>query len=982
MPSFIDSFWSPDYAGGLGVLFEKLHQGCVENEEILALAAARIEAEEFYGNKLKEIPDSLKPRKTGFGKDDGASLRKAYEGMVKEMGGEGQQHLQVTENIKRMVTIPFSKWSEQHSQRVDYSHQTLRNKLKIYERDGVEAQKAQKKYFNKCRMLENYIDENGTEDSDGNGNERVDVTQHQLPKSRSGSSPTKNASSNSSVERKTASQGIADFSKRASLLFSKASIPVMSSGSDTTTHEAASSENDPIQSSSPSSNATDAENPTARQVIELAGVYYEPSDVAVLLDHMLTEIPQKSVKVPILGTYDDVSAGDVIVEWIMANIPFANNDGMTHMAYSERFGQDLISNGFLRQIGTVSNKFANSSVLNYQWKKEAFIKAGHIINTGSNNNNGSSGDSGFGIPITGSSFASSTTDYLGETFQNFVVGNNSEETTRQRLQREVCDLDNKYKQSVIKLDDSRCDLEENIAEHVKFMERCERDRLKAIKAVFLDFLASISNNIPSIQASVDNLLLYQETINPANDLRYLLECYRTGPYLPKVTVYDNYYNATDDQTFGIDLELRSRGDRKKVPFVVAALLSHLDNIYPLLDNDDIRRQLWTVHVSLQMTHSLRRQINTGKPFPKSILEEYEPPIVASVLKLYFLELPDSLVPSQYYDIIKTIYTQHGSDADPSSRISAIQNTFAQFCISNIATLDALFTHLTRLISVVGATDDYLVSLSQEFALCVLRPREQSAITLSDNRSSYRLAHDLLTYKERIFSELKRQNSELRRTSRSFTGDHLPSVPGGGNGYNPTAELHIGSGSRTVSLSSNSASNPSAHTNNMRQASLQNRLEALNIQKGVNSKGHHYETNQKQGYQDHPAANHNAQIILPKRLQQPHIAVKEPLGSTPETAIVFDNEVEASVSADDAQKLSDTHRSEKRKSTDSVSDESRVGGGARHGQSLTSVSMDADTIEDGLKIVTEAEFDSQGSEGEDTNAEVDNDDDTNSIQEED
>ena len=30
MPSFADSFWSSDYAGGLGILFQKLQQGVTE----------------------------------------------------------------------------------------------------------------------------------------------------------------------------------------------------------------------------------------------------------------------------------------------------------------------------------------------------------------------------------------------------------------------------------------------------------------------------------------------------------------------------------------------------------------------------------------------------------------------------------------------------------------------------------------------------------------------------------------------------------------------------------------------------------------------------------------------------------------------------------------------------------------------------------------------------------------------------------------
>ena len=76
MPSFADSFWSGDYAGGLGVLFGKLQQGVIENEQILTIARMRAEAEEQYGRKLGDINPTTEKMTGGFGRDDGASLRK------------------------------------------------------------------------------------------------------------------------------------------------------------------------------------------------------------------------------------------------------------------------------------------------------------------------------------------------------------------------------------------------------------------------------------------------------------------------------------------------------------------------------------------------------------------------------------------------------------------------------------------------------------------------------------------------------------------------------------------------------------------------------------------------------------------------------------------------------------------------------------------------------------------------------------------
>ena len=195
------------------------------------------------------------------------------------------------------------------------------------------------------------------------------------------------------------------------------------------------------------------------------------------------------------------------------------------------------------------------------------------------------------------------------------------------------------RRGVRKLDHLRCQLEEAIIEHLKYLERCELDRLKAIKTIILDFSGTISNVIPSLQSTVDKMMLYQETVQPLGDLRYLLENYRTGGFAPKVTVYENYYNSADEQTFGVDLEMRARADRKRVPAIITTILTFLDARYPDLEGDEARRSIWLVEVPLHQTHRLRDVLNTGKSFTHESLEPFEIPIIASVLKLYLLELP-------------------------------------------------------------------------------------------------------------------------------------------------------------------------------------------------------------------------------------------------------------------------------------------------------------------------------------------------------
>lgn len=503
--------------------------------------------------------------------------------------------------------------------------------------------------------------------------------------------------------------------------------------------------------------------------IEIGDETYQPEQVKKMLTHALENIRLGEAKVPILGTYQNVTSGAEIVEYIQKHM------GGSSVAYAEKVGQDLINNGFLRLIGNMGNSFANSSKMNYQWRPKAFQITGipekrpklvGRTSTVTSNDSNSMPDS----PVIG--------DRMSEIWAgqwNPLNNAHPNETPAEKLRREAREADERYKTAVRKLDGMRCTLEEAIIDHLKFMERCEMDRLKAIKSVILDFSGAVSNVIPSLQSTVDNMMLFQETVQPLSDLRYLLENYRTGSYIPRVVTYENYYNKVDEENFGVDIEARARADRKRVPLIVTTILTFLDSHYPDLEGDEARRSIWIVDVPLSATHHLRSQINTGKPIPMDLLEKYEIPIVAAVLKLYLLELPDSLVGSHVYDIVKTIYTTTAQSASEQARIQVIQNTLGGLRLANIATLDALITHLTRLIDLTSADEAYIAQLATILAPCFLRPKTETGLSMAE-KYNVRLIRDLFAHKDAIFGELKRQsslthtNSGSTRTTRAISTD--------------------------------------------------------------------------------------------------------------------------------------------------------------------------------------------------------------------
>ncbi|KAJ5943200.1 hypothetical protein N7516_003368 [Penicillium verrucosum] len=673
MPGFADSFWTPDYASGLGVLYGKLQQGVVENKQILAIASMRADAEEQYGLRMGDIAPSVdKMTAVGFGKDDGASVRKAYEGIRTEMVEASKNHQKIANNIRELVVSPFRRWGEQHDMRVQYSHDLLQSRIKEHTKQAELVRKLRSTYFNKCRVVEDLEEENKLAFQDPETSPKIKAPP-------------------------------------------KIILPT---------------EEEPD------------EDP-----IELGERIFPPDHIKKLLTHMLDNIKLGEAKVPIIGTYSNVSTGADISQYIQTYMEAEN------LAQVEIIGQDMVDSGLLRLVGNMGNVFANSSKMNYQWRPKKKKKPLMRVTSAASSEDGNGSDS----PIASVSEMLSGWNPLNNPYPN--------ETPSEKLRREALEADERYKVAIRRLDQIRCRLEEEVIGQLKYMEQCELDRLKAIKAVVLDFSGAISNVIPNLQSTVDHMMLYQETIQPLGDLRYLLENYRTGGFVPKIQAYENYYGSVEEQNFGVDLEARARADRKRVPILVTTILTYLDNRYPELEGDETRRMIWLTDVDLSTTHKLRQVLNNSKADYAEVLPQFEIPVIASVLRLYLLELPDSLVSSQVYEIVKTIYSTTAHETTEEGRIKVLQSTLGQLRLVNIATLDAIMTHFTRLIDLTSADEDYVTSLAQAFSPCILRPRIESSLTMNE-RHSYRLIRDLFAHKDNIFGELKRQSSALGITSSS------------------------------------------------------------------------------------------------------------------------------------------------------------------------------------------------------------------------
>jgi len=214
--------------------------------------------------------------------------------------------------------------------------------------------------------------------------------------------------------------------------------------------------------------------------LEIGDEFVQPSIVRKKLEDMLNEIPLGEVKVAIMGTYPNIATGDVLVNWIMKNWT------ATSISYAERIGQDLVGHGFLRLVGAVGSTFSNSPKMNYQFRPKAFQWAKvspkpmnkSLARTPTIHMNGE----------VSNDASNPTMAYVGDYLGSLLSNQHPGETPNDRLRREAKEADARYKAGIRQLDLMRCQLEESMIEHLKFMEKCELDRVKAIKSGSFDGL--------------------------------------------------------------------------------------------------------------------------------------------------------------------------------------------------------------------------------------------------------------------------------------------------------------------------------------------------------------------------------------------------------------------------------------------------------------------------------------------------------------
>ncbi|KAK3807865.1 MAG: hypothetical protein J3Q66DRAFT_418046 [Benniella sp.] len=476
---------------------------------------------------------------------------------------------------------------------------------------------------------------------------------------------------------------------------------------------------------------------------EFASQRFTIQELNKFLNRMRREVPSQDVKVPILGVYNNCCSGSLIAHWIQQNTKARTIEEAEHI------GQSLADEGFLRLIGQRGNNFKAYPDNFYQWRDQMF---------------------------------------------ELLDDDDKEEelSVVKKMKQEAEKADAVYLAAVKKADMTRLQLEVGLFSHMDLLQHFEHDRIDTIKGLtgtmlspninpplsidcpelqlaFLNFAAIFSNIISITQAVADHLLIFQEALRPSKDVQYVIEQYRTGAFVPMPTLYNNFYHGTGlDQVFGVNIDKHCNFTRKKVPQLVMKCLTRIKKSSANLTNEQ-KLQCWTTEVPLADIHVLRNKINHGGKITQKLLRLFDVATIVGVLRLYFLELPGSLVSGDEYETVKIIYsgvTDETNDTKNDARISSIRNLLGLLSSARFYTLFEVIKHVSNLIKETSADDTFLTFMAYRWGPVFLRPLEENAITMHDKHPQ-RMMRDMLRMTNHIFEPI-RMSREEGNLSRSTT----------------------------------------------------------------------------------------------------------------------------------------------------------------------------------------------------------------------
>ncbi|KAL0081056.1 hypothetical protein J3Q64DRAFT_1753454 [Phycomyces blakesleeanus] len=349
---------------------------------------------------------------------------------------------------------------------------------------------------------------------------------------------------------------------------------------------------------------------------------------------------------------------------------------------------------------------------------------------------------------------SSNLTYSGGSFTSLLgrLGQRSQRNQEKQFQlanQEMMMAEKVYRESVQLAEKMRLQTEESLSSYYDDMENLELERIETLKQIFATITTLLANTLPLFSETYDCINIYQEAIRPDKEVQFIVEQYRTGRFCPRPILYENHYEGPAvDQVFGVALDEVAQYNQSLVPPFIANAINSIASATTDLHEDE-REKTWTTMLPLDLVHAARQELNVS-PEKTALdkLERFDVLVLASLVRLYLLELPECLLTFELYEPAKTIYLQHNEQSiEEECRITSVAKMMTTLASANFYTLKTIIYHFHTLFKKDSFRLNALASL---FGPILLRPVTESTKNIHDKHPQ-RLFRDLIIHFDKIFS---------------------------------------------------------------------------------------------------------------------------------------------------------------------------------------------------------------------------------------
>ena len=280
------------------------------------------------------------------------------------------------------------------------------------------------------------------------------------------------------------------------------------------------------------------------------------------------------------------------------------------------------------------------------------------------------------------------------------------------------------------LEHLRLSLDVQTLEYTNQVQSLMTEHIKIVKETLKSLLEIDKMPLDAIKTIGDRLSVFLESLNPSKDVAAIAENDKTGfkpvpTFLPKSFPIDPNHIL-----FGLSLESYEQATKNRVPQIITKAIEYLTDTFIISDSKASSHvDVWISPITnLPAIHSLRTILNSTPKVTRGILRKFPPETIVGTLKLYLLELPDSICSQDLYESLKMLYLSKTDDS-ASNRISSVRNLLASMPSSHFYSLARLVSYWSGLVESIDVNDRRIGDFCAVLGPYVLRPKVCISSTL-------------------------------------------------------------------------------------------------------------------------------------------------------------------------------------------------------------------------------------------------------------